>query len=64
MDYANFLYTLREVNANQHFLLGGEDYVKISSIGDKVRCRDHAGNVVTFRADEEVFVCFEQLSLF
>lgn len=64
MDYVNLLYTLREVNFNQHFLLGGEDYVKLSSIGDKVRCRDHAGNVFTFRADEKVFVFFEQLSLF
>lgn len=64
MDYCNIPYRLCDLDVKQHFLLGGEDYVKLFSIGNLVRCSDSAGKVVTFPAETEVLCFFEQNSLF
>lgn len=64
MDYCCMRYLLGDLDSKQHFLLGGEDYVKLSSIGNLVRCSDSFGKVVTFPAETEVLCFFEQLSLF
>lgn len=64
MDYCCMRYLLLDLDSKQHFLLGGEDYVKLSSIGDFVRCSDSNGKVFTFPAETEVLCFFDQFSLF